>query len=156
VTHMLVAHPEQHDPSAKGAARARGPPLRWHRFARYRGSGRRGSKRRLAHNFAFKHRALTLFTLVTEEGAETPRQTVANFLEINPSLITKWQKQGPLIEWMALHGHGHRSRASVKTPQFPEVEDYLYMKFFYRRMYQGLVVRDAWIRREFKRCLAES
>jgi hypothetical protein len=152
---MLVAHPEQHDPSAEGAQRERGPPLRWHRFARYRRSGRKGAKRRLAHDFSFKHRALTLFDLVTAEGADTPRQTVADFLGINPSLISKWERQRPLIEWMALHGHGHRSRVSVKPPQFATVEDYLYMKFFYRRMYQGLVVRDAWIRREFKRCLGE-
>ena len=32
----------------------------------------------------------------------------------------------------------------------------LYSKFVYRRMYQGLVVRDSWLRREFKRCLAVS
>jgi hypothetical protein len=96
-----------------------------------------------------------LFTLVTKEQVSNPRQTVADFLEISPGLITKWEQQRPLIEWMALHGHRHRLRASFKAPQFPEVEDYLYMKFYYRRMYQGLVVRDAWIRREFKRCLAE-
>jgi hypothetical protein len=48
-----------------------------------------------------------------------------------------------------------RLRLGVRPPQFPEVEDLLYMKFIHRRLYQGLIVRDAWLRREFKRCLEE-
>lgn len=60
-----------------------------------------------------------------------------------------------MITWMATHGYGRRMRASVKLAQFPGVEDHLYQKFVYRRQYQGLVVHDDWLRREFKRCLAE-
>jgi hypothetical protein len=77
-------------------------------------------------------------------------------LGISTSLLSKWANHDRgTIDWMFLHGHGNRFRLGVKPPQFPEVEDLLYAKFIYRGLYQGLIVRDAWLRREFKRCLEE-
>jgi hypothetical protein len=90
---------------------------------------------------------------VGADGSRLTQKAVADFLEVSPSLISKWCKPANVFitHRMISTKRKKRKRLGAGRPaRFPAQEDLLYMAFYNRRVYQGLRVTHRWLRLRFK------
>ena len=90
---------------------------------------------------------------VGADGSRVTQRWVADFLEVSPSLVSKWCKPANVFitHRMISTKRKKRKRLGAGRPaRFPAQEDLLYMAFYNRRVYQGLRVTHRWLRLRFK------
>ena len=100
-----------------------------------------------------KAEAQEMVTQMDSNGQPVTQKAVADFLEVSPSLISKWNKPSNVFithEMIARKKKRRKRMGPGRPAQFPACEDMLYMAFFNRRVYKGLRVTHRWLRLRFR------
>jgi hypothetical protein len=87
--------------------------------------GVRGKKRRLSHDMSRKAEAQDMTTRTTPNGQPVTQKSVADFLEVHPSLISKWSKPANVFitnEMILRKKNGASELVSAVRPNFRAVK----------------------------------